>query len=97
LCAFIFYLVNVFHQFLHIGTNTGIFFLFRRRELNVTVLEANIQHLKSSTRYVIHVFAFNSYGYSDSPASLTVQTQAEGKLISNFGSPIDSIMALMTV
>jgi len=53
--------------------------LFRQRELNVTVLEANLQHLKSSTRYMIHVFAYNSYSYSETPASLTVQTQSEGK------------------
>jgi len=52
--------------------------LFRQRELNVTVLEANIQYLKSSARYMIRVYAFNKYGYSENPATLTVQTQAEG-------------------
>jgi len=66
------------------NTNRRLSFLFRRRELNVTVLEANIQHLKSSTRYVIHVFAFNSYSYSETPASLTVQTQSEGKTAGAF-------------
>jgi len=43
------------------------------------VLEANLQHLKSSTTYHIRVFAFNSYGYGETPASLTVQTLTEGK------------------
>jgi len=58
--------------------------LSRQRELNVTVLEANIQHLKSSTRYVIRVFAFNSYGFSETAARLAVQTKAEGRKIIQF-------------
>jgi len=58
--------------------------LFRQRELNVTMLEANIQHLKSSTRYVIHVFAFNSYGFSETAARLAVQTKTEGRTIIQF-------------
>lgn len=55
-----------------------IFALYRERELNVTEMEANIQQLKPSTRYTVRMFAFNSYGFSETPASLTVQTDAEG-------------------
>jgi len=61
-----------------INDESWLFFVARQRELNVTLLEANVQHLKPSTRYMIHVYGFNSYGISETPARLTVQTKTEG-------------------
>jgi predicted phage tail protein len=52
----------------------------RQRELNTTQLEANIQHLKSATKYTLRVFAINSNGYSESPAQIVVQTQSEASI-----------------
>jgi len=57
------------------------YYSHREREINVTTLEANVQHLKSSTRYMFRVYAYNSHGFSQDAARLIVETQPEGWFI----------------
>lgn len=51
----------------------------RERELNTTALEANIQHLKTSCKYMFEVRAFNNIGFGQTAGPFAVTTQDEGK------------------
>lgn len=47
--------------------------------LNTSALEANIQHLKPSTKYHFRVVAWNSQGPSADSAQITMDMQPEGE------------------
>lgn len=49
----------------------------RERELNTTALEANIQHLKPSCKYMFEVRAFNNIGFGQTAGPFAVTTQDE--------------------
>ncbi len=53
--------------------------VFRERVLNITRLEANVQHLKPNASYEFRVQAYNRAGPSTHFAQLTVTTQQESK------------------
>lgn len=52
----------------------------RKRELNTTTLEANIQQLKPATRYTVDVYSYNNHCMSEKAAQIMIETQDEAQV-----------------
>ena len=53
---------------------------FRERVLNTSALEATIQHLKPSSKYLFRVAAYTDQTLGKESTEVTVQTQTEGEI-----------------